>query len=291
VVKDSSDLGWFQAPANVAFVIIGLLYGQGDFSKTLCIATNCGDDTDCTAATAGSIMGILKGRSGIPNEWIEPIGETIQTIAINAVHVKVPKTLSELTNRVATVALSVQDGSLDPDILRIGDAPTCISSELKYKMSDNSEVAAGLLARSPYELTFDLPYMRFSIVYDGGPTIAEGEPKKLLLIARHPLQPDSAISLNWSLPEGWCITPAQQYMLIYRDLNIRKEVMIVPGKITEAVTYIPLTVKLVDRGNPITLNVPFQCQGAVSFWENIQWSEECFERLRLERSRRLVESV
>ncbi|MBE6400335.1 MAG: ADP-ribosylglycohydrolase family protein, partial [Lentisphaerae bacterium] len=51
VVKLNEDMGWFQAPANVAFVVIGLLYGEGDFAKTVCTAVNCGDDTDCTAAT------------------------------------------------------------------------------------------------------------------------------------------------------------------------------------------------------------------------------------------------
>ena len=70
IVKDSADLGWFQAPANVAFVVLGLLYGQG------------GDDTDCTAATTGAILGIMLGRSGIPKNWIEPIGESIKTVAI-----------------------------------------------------------------------------------------------------------------------------------------------------------------------------------------------------------------
>jgi ADP-ribosylglycohydrolase len=42
VVEDSEDLGWFQAPANVAFVVIGWMYGEGDFGKSICIATSCG---------------------------------------------------------------------------------------------------------------------------------------------------------------------------------------------------------------------------------------------------------
>ena len=25
--------GWFQAPANVGFVVLGLLYGEGDYKK------------------------------------------------------------------------------------------------------------------------------------------------------------------------------------------------------------------------------------------------------------------
>ena len=33
LVEDSADLGWFQAPANVGYVVVGLLYGEGDFKK------------------------------------------------------------------------------------------------------------------------------------------------------------------------------------------------------------------------------------------------------------------
>lgn len=51
LVKDSEDLGWFQAPANVGFVTLGLLYGEGDFKRSLILAVDCGDDTDCTGAT------------------------------------------------------------------------------------------------------------------------------------------------------------------------------------------------------------------------------------------------
>ena len=57
LVEDSADLGWFQAPANVGFVVLGLLYGEGDFKQSLIYAVNCGDDTDCTAATLGALMG------------------------------------------------------------------------------------------------------------------------------------------------------------------------------------------------------------------------------------------
>lgn len=58
---------------NVPFIVLALLEGSGDFGKTICIANNCGMDTDCTAATAGSIMGIIN-PSGISREWLAPIG-------------------------------------------------------------------------------------------------------------------------------------------------------------------------------------------------------------------------
>ncbi len=101
VLEDSADLGWFQAPANVAFVVLGLLYGEGDFKKSIILAINCSDDTDCTGATIGSIMGILYGTSGIPADWRQHIGDEIATVYINKGAISgVPSTCAELTERV-----------------------------------------------------------------------------------------------------------------------------------------------------------------------------------------------
>jgi hypothetical protein len=46
---------------NTAATIAALLYGNGDFKKTLLTAFNFGWDADNTAATAGTIVGVIKG--------------------------------------------------------------------------------------------------------------------------------------------------------------------------------------------------------------------------------------
>lgn len=55
------------AKINSAYVVIGLLYGEGDFFRTMDIATRCGQDTDCNAATVTGILGVLKGYKNIPS--------------------------------------------------------------------------------------------------------------------------------------------------------------------------------------------------------------------------------
>ncbi|MDP4204390.1 MAG: ADP-ribosylglycohydrolase family protein, partial [Bacteroidota bacterium] len=54
---------------NSAYVTIGLLYGQGDFFKTIDIATRCGQDADCNPSTAAGILGTMIGYSRIPEKW------------------------------------------------------------------------------------------------------------------------------------------------------------------------------------------------------------------------------
>jgi hypothetical protein len=61
------------AKINAAYIAIGLLYGDGDYSKTLEISTRCGQDSDCNPASAGGILGTMLGYSNIPELWKEPV--------------------------------------------------------------------------------------------------------------------------------------------------------------------------------------------------------------------------
>jgi hypothetical protein len=63
------------AKINSAWILLGLLYGRGDFGKTLSIATRCGDDSDCNPASAGGILGTMLGYSGIPDYWKQGLEE------------------------------------------------------------------------------------------------------------------------------------------------------------------------------------------------------------------------
>jgi ADP-ribosylglycohydrolase len=57
------------AKLNGAYVVIGLLYGRGDFSQTIEITARCGQDSDCNPATAGGILGTMIGYEAIPELW------------------------------------------------------------------------------------------------------------------------------------------------------------------------------------------------------------------------------
>jgi hypothetical protein len=57
------------ATINSAFVVIGLLYGGGDFLKTMDISTRCGNDSDCNPASAAGILGVMYGYDAIPDVW------------------------------------------------------------------------------------------------------------------------------------------------------------------------------------------------------------------------------
>jgi len=57
------------AKINAAYIVIGLLYGNGDFTKTMEISTRCGQDSDCNPSSAGGILGTILGYDRIPAFW------------------------------------------------------------------------------------------------------------------------------------------------------------------------------------------------------------------------------
>lgn len=63
------------ANINAAFAVLALLYGQGDFQRTLDLACALGFDADNQAATLCGLLGILHGTAGIPYDLLFPYPE------------------------------------------------------------------------------------------------------------------------------------------------------------------------------------------------------------------------
>lgn len=64
---------------NAALVLLGLLYGEGNFEKSITISVMGGLDTDCNGATAGSILGVILGAEALPDKWTKPLNDRIES--------------------------------------------------------------------------------------------------------------------------------------------------------------------------------------------------------------------
>jgi hypothetical protein len=62
------------AKVNGAYIVMGLLYGEGDYVKTMEVATRCGQDSDCNPSNAMAVLGVISGFSKLPDEWQQAIG-------------------------------------------------------------------------------------------------------------------------------------------------------------------------------------------------------------------------
>ncbi|MBI5706515.1 MAG: ADP-ribosylglycohydrolase family protein [Armatimonadetes bacterium] len=70
---------WCHTISNAMIVAIALLWGEGDFGRTLCLAVETCFDTDCNGATSGSVLGAMQGASKLPKQWTEPLHDTLET--------------------------------------------------------------------------------------------------------------------------------------------------------------------------------------------------------------------
>lgn len=91
----------YDAPWSIGAIIIGLLYGEDDFGKSICITTDLGEDTDCTAGTLGALLGIIMGEDKLPDYWKKTCSESIVTCTLRFdCDLHLPKDVTELTKRI-----------------------------------------------------------------------------------------------------------------------------------------------------------------------------------------------
>lgn len=68
---------WVHAVNNAALVVAALLYGQGDYERSVTAAVMGGWDTDCNGATVGSVVGLMNAE--VPAKWIDPLRNRLRT--------------------------------------------------------------------------------------------------------------------------------------------------------------------------------------------------------------------
>jgi len=179
------------AVPNHGFTIIGWLYGK-DFGDKLCKAVNCGYDTDCTGATLGSLLGILEGNKGIPENWKKPVGDNIVlhqfTRFLNA-----PKTISDLTER--TIALAEKAAAVSTGV-QFGNSTKlpkdCISRLHRTELAETAraqDIHAGTELAAGKEVTLH---------YGGEPVLYPGIAREVRVTVDGKDEP-----VELTVPSGW----------------------------------------------------------------------------------------
>jgi hypothetical protein len=107
--------------ANGALVALRVLYGQGDYLKSLNIVTATDDftDADCNGDNVGSIVGAMHGLKAIPAPLVAPVNDRIYGKSMgNVVYKKVvDERISDLAARIAAVGakLLVANGAVEKE--------------------------------------------------------------------------------------------------------------------------------------------------------------------------------
>lgn len=87
--NEGESYGWVHTISNAMIVTAALLFGEGDFGKSICMAVETGFDTDCNGATVGSILGIANGIDSIGKEWTDPFNDKLETSIFGLEKVKI----------------------------------------------------------------------------------------------------------------------------------------------------------------------------------------------------------
>lgn len=220
----------YDAPSNIGITVIGWLYGEDDFGASLCIANNCGEDTDCTCATLGAILGIIHGAKDIPQKWNEPLGDMITTCCINMLNggISIPKTVTELTDRVLRAVPSflgreICDILAGPEGYTIdtldGEALYCEKGDV-YILDINGGGKSTepqideLLKMSPYAVSYKFPAFNAVVDYMRDPYIKINENRKIKLIVTDSaiigFQNHQWITVKWYSQDGVKVLPNKE---------------------------------------------------------------------------------
>ena len=276
IQKANADIGdgWFEAPSNVGYTVLGLLYGEGDFKKSMIYAINCGDDTDCTGATVGATLGILGGTAAIPADWRAHVGDDIVTLCVNAgsfMNMSVPATCNELAERILRLVphtLFDMDHShhtqTDTTVL---DAPEDIPADLTARILGNRHCIDRLNALEAFSFDTENLFMRMTTTVVDGPGIVPGGEKTLRIRFENIIDSTGNMPCNlrlrWFLPDGFAVdgprgmvlphATAHNYQSTTREFTVRV------GERVEAENR--LVLEVAADGRPIPLYVPVMLLG------------------------------
>ena len=208
-------------------------------------------------------MGILYGRGSIPHKWTDPLGDKISTIALNTFprNLKVPRTLDELTGRTVSAALEAR--MRDPTILRISRAPTAVDESFKKNLSGSEYLRIRVWNRPEYYQEYSYFNGVVVVEYPDSPSCVPRKPFRVVLHSVETYYDSRIILFKWTLPEGWTIEPGPEFAI--NSYHGKIECTIHPGPFTASMEFIPLTVMVSGRSEPVTLNIPFQLAGSIDY--------------------------
>lgn len=262
ILEKHGRANFTDAPQNIAFTLLGWLYGE-DFGDALLKAVNCGYDTDCTAATLGAILGLVMGAKAIPERWREPVGNKV-VLSPAIIGIDPPQDLYELTQRTLRIAHEtcaawgyprwigervcesgdqVGDGDVDAILKRtFGQRPTAFTHRLPVGTTGK---------------TLQAQHVCLSVTVDygaDGPAISEGGTRPLWLKLANGTKADWEGTVSLRVPPGWS-GPEPRVQRVVAGESVQWQVEVTHGGAVEP--FYQLRVELLSSGPD---GLPWQAQ-------------------------------
>ncbi|NLE29957.1 MAG: ADP-ribosylglycohydrolase family protein [Phycisphaerae bacterium] len=224
------------AAQNLAFAILGWIAGK-DFGEAICIAVNCGQDTDCTGATLGALLGIVD-PDGIGEEWKPPISNEL-VLSPNMKNMNSPATIDEFAEQ--TIRLAEQMIKARSEKVQFTDGPTqTTNTDIKLGVFEiDASFNSILLAVKPLKIT---------AIYPQGFTFIPGGTIPITLEFKNESNDTIDANLEMLLPAQWTLTTQTPATLNLKTGETRQIEMVfsVPDRLRMYYEYI--TLRLAKNG-------------------------------------------
>lgn len=245
----------FDVVDNIGMLMIGLLYGGGDFGQSMLYAVNCGEDTDCTSATIGSLFGIIMGYDALPEKWKKPIGTGIVTVCLNHGELEhlIPADVFELTERTytqfrrfaLTYPLQVQVGAPRKEALPELTCDPLVFDSL-YRFAD--------CAYHSY------PFFDIAVRYNSGVELTAGEPNRITIYAINKYATCEHLEIEWQHKDGFVVDQPCCTVFLPQDKYgdcIQSVPFTVMAENPASTEYLTVTVRMSGRICAASFIVPF----------------------------------
>ncbi|MBA7518729.1 hypothetical protein ES705_10802 [subsurface metagenome] len=99
--KAVNDDYWVEMDAklNAAYIVMGLLYGNGDIDKTIIISMRCGRDSDCNPSNAAGVLFASLGMEDIDKKYYEKLNDQTKFSYTNYNFTELVQTCTKLTEQ------------------------------------------------------------------------------------------------------------------------------------------------------------------------------------------------
>jgi hypothetical protein len=165
-IDTGSPLGIFKpfnidAKINAAWVVLGLLYGDGDFTRTFEITTRCGDDADCNPASAGGVLAAIVGYNKIPHFWKQGI-DKVENLPFMGTSISLNQAY-DISYQHAEKVIAANGGEIkESEVVIKSQTPKTVPLEVSFEGHYPVDLIIPVAGKN--EFTFDFEGIGFALV-------------------------------------------------------------------------------------------------------------------------------
>jgi len=201
------------AALNLAFLMMGLLYGEKDPMKSMLLTAGCGGASDQTTVATGAISAAMAGA--VPDDLTKPLGDVF-VAGHGLKRLSPPATWGEFEERIRfarSEANLPQPVVLQPQLVVSSDLEASVDPTVEAPVTAEQPTPAVVLEPKPglLQLASSTPdgavavvdHLLFRVQYVDSPVAFPAKAVKIILTVTNPEPSERTIELTATAPEGW----------------------------------------------------------------------------------------